>query len=194
MSRYSRGAPNDPLINNNFQNNNFMNNSNALQSIWIFDCLWLTFLIFHLNWSKIDKYTTKEWLKQPNKGFLSLVQMSLIEVIIAVIDAGHILSSSKLRSRVQNSKLITHSALHAGVVYPYGVTGSRATNYCIRTLPRGGMFWKIHSPRPKRFPKGGESRGPRGAKSPPEGNLEGRGGCIFQCIPTRGSVRTFFQN
>ena len=46
---------------------------------------------------------------------------------------------------------------------------------CIRTLPRGGMYW-------------------RGAKSSPEGNLEGRGGCIFQCIPTRGSVRTFFQN
>ena len=38
------------------------------------------------------------------------------------------------------------------------------------------------------------SQGPRGAKSPPKGNLEGRGGCIFQCIPTRGSVRTFFQN
>ena len=49
--------------------------------------------------------------------------------------------------------------------------------YCIRTLPRGGMYWKIHSPRPKRFPKGGDfaPRGPR-------------------CIPTRGSVRTFFQN
>ena len=46
---------------------------------------------------------------------------------------------------------------------------------CIRTLPRGGMYW-------------------RGAKSSPEGNLEGRGGCIFQCIPTRGSVRTFFQH
>ena len=26
--------------------------------------------------------------------------------------------------------------------------------YCIRTLPRGGMYWKIHSPRPKRFPNG----------------------------------------
>ena len=37
----------------------------------------------------------------------------------------------------------------------------------------------------------GQSRGPRGAKSPPEGNLEGRGGCISQCIPTRGSVRPF---
>ena len=35
------------------------------------------------------------------------------------------------------------------------------------------------------------SRGPRGAKSPPEGNLEGRGGCIFRYIPTRVSVRTF---
>ena len=26
----------------------------------------------------------------------------------------------------------------------------------IRTLPRGGMYWKIHPPRPKRFPKGGD--------------------------------------
>ena len=33
------------------------------------------------------------------------------------------------------------------------------------------------------------SRLPWGAKSPPLGNIEGRGGCIFQCIPTRGSVR-----
>ena len=38
------------------------------------------------------------------------------------------------------------------------------------------------------------SRGPRGAKSPPEGNLEGRGGCIFRYIPTWGSVRTFFHH
>ena len=28
----------------------------------------------------------------------------------------------------------------------------------------------------------------------PEGNLEGRGGCIFRYIPTRGSVRTFFHH
>ena len=34
------------------------------------------------------------------------------------------------------------------------------------------------------------SQGPRGAKFPPLGNLEGRGGCIFQYIPTRGSTRT----
>ena len=26
----------------------------------------------------------------------------------------------------------------------------------IRTLPRGGMYWKIHSPRTKKFPKGGD--------------------------------------
>ena len=38
------------------------------------------------------------------------------------------------------------------------------------------------------------SQGPRGAKSTPEGNLEGRGGCISQCIPTRGSVRPFSQH
>ena len=50
------------------------------------------------------------------------------------------------------------------------------------------------TPRPERMPEGearGQSRGPRGAKSPPEGNLEGRGGCIFRYIPTRVSVRTF---
>jgi len=49
---------------------------------------------------------------------------------------------------------------------------------CIRTLPRGGMYWKIHSPRPKRFPKGGDfaPRGPRDCpRAKPEGNLEGRG-------------------
>ena len=27
---------------------------------------------------------------------------------------------------------------------------------CIRTLPRGGMYWEIHPPRPGRFPKGGD--------------------------------------
>ena len=55
---------------------------------------------------------------------------------------------------------------------------------------------------PRDFPQAGIlhpeareiSRGPRGAKSPPSGNLEGRGGCIFRYIPTRGSVRTFFHH
>ena len=45
--------------------------------------------------------------------------------------------------------------------------------------------WEFCSPRPERLPEGearGQSRGSRGAKSPPEGNLEGRGGCITQCI------------
>ena len=27
------------------------------------------------------------------------------------------------------------------------------TRYCIRTLPRGGMYWEIHPPRPNRFPE-----------------------------------------
>ena len=48
----------------------------------------------------------------------------------------------------------------------------------VRTLTRGGMYWKIHSPRPKRFPKGGDfaPRGPRDCpRAKPEGNLEGRG-------------------
>ena len=40
----------------------------------------------------------------------------------------------------------------------------------------------------------GQSLGPRGAKSPPLGNLLGLGGCIFRYIPTRGSVRTFFHH
>ena len=50
--------------------------------------------------------------------------------------------------------------------------------YCIRTLPRGGMYWEIHPPRPERFPKGGDfaPRGPRDfPRAKPEGNLEGRG-------------------
>ena len=44
---------------------------------------------------------------------------------------------------------------------------------CIRTLPRGGMYWKIHSPRPNRFPKSGDfaPRGPRDCpRAKPEGN------------------------
>ena len=35
----------------------------------------------------------------------------------------------------------------------------------------------------------GQSLGPRGAKSPPLGNLLGLGECIFQYIPPLGSVR-----
>ena len=53
------------------------------------------------------------------------------------------------------------------------------------------------TPRPSRFPSGfalGKSLGPRGAKSQPSGNLLGRGGCISQCLPTRGSVRSFSQH
>ena len=48
------------------------------------------------------------------------------------------------------------------------------------------------NPRPSRFPSGfalGKSLGPRGAKSPPLGNLSGLGGCISQYIPPLGSVR-----
>ena len=26
--------------------------------------------------------------------------------------------------------------------------------FCIRTLPRGGMYWEMHTPRPKRLPQG----------------------------------------
>ena len=81
---------------------------------------------------------------------------------------------------------------------------------CLPTFPRQnvsvhcreeGCIGKYTPRGPRDFPRAGilhpearEIRGPRAAKSPPEGNLEGRGGCIFQCIPTRGSVRTFFQN
>ena len=48
------------------------------------------------------------------------------------------------------------------------------------------------TPRPSRLPSGfalGQSLGPRGAKSPPSGNLLGLGGCISQYIPPLGSVR-----
>ena len=40
---------------------------------------------------------------------------------------------------------------------------SLSGKYCIRTLPRGGTYWEIHPPRPKRFPEGGDfaPRGPR---------------------------------
>ena len=52
--------------------------------------------------------------------------------------------------------------------------------YCIPILPRGGMYCigKYICRGPRDFPKG--------AKSPPSGNL--RGGCISQCIPSRGSL------
>ena len=42
-------------------------------------------------------------------------------------------------------------------------------------------------PRPE-----GEARRAEGCKIPAEANLEVRGGHIFQFIPTRGSVLTFF--
>ena len=48
------------------------------------------------------------------------------------------------------------------------------------------------TPRPSRFPSGfalGKSLGPRGAKSPPSGNLSGLRGCISQYIPPLGSVQ-----
>ena len=50
--------------------------------------------------------------------------------------------------------------------------------YCIRTLPRGGMYWKIHSPRPKRFPKGGDFASPRPERWP-EGIFQSRGPSVF---------------
>ena len=74
------------------------------------------------------------------------------------------------------------------VLYPY--TAERR-DVLENTLPEAqeiSQGWGFCTPRPERLPEGearGQSRGPRGAKSPHEGNLEGRGGCIFQCIPTR---------
>ena len=37
-----------------------------------------------------------------------------------------------------------------------GTGGDLLLLYSIRTLPRVGMYWKKHPPRPKRFPKGGD--------------------------------------
>ena len=65
------------------------------------------------------------------------------------------------------------------IMYPY--TAERR-DILENTLPEAQEISQergICNPRPGRLPKG---------------NLEGRGGCIFQCILTRGSVRTFFQN
>ena len=83
------------------------------------------------------------------------------------------------------------------VLYPYtaerrDVLGNTSPE--AREISQGRGFC---TPRPERLPEGearGQSRGPRGAKSPHKGNLEGRGGCIFRYIPTRGSVRTFFHH
>ena len=44
-----------------------------------------------------------------------------------------------------------------------GTGGDLLLLYSIRTLPRGGMHWKIHPPRPKRFPKGRDFA-PRGLR------------------------------
>ena len=44
---------------------------------------------------------------------------------------------------------------------------------CIRTLPRGGMYWEIHPPRPERFPKGGDFA-PRGPERFPGGEARGK--------------------
>ena len=83
-----------------------------------------------------------------------------------------------------------------------------AMQYCNNTLPRGGMYWKIRPPRIERFAEAGIlhpeareiARGrslraisrAEGCKIPAEANLEVRGRRIFQFIPTRGSVLTFF--
>ena len=40
----------------------------------------------------------------------------------------------------------------------------------------------------------GQSLRPRGAKSPPSGNLSGLGGCIFRYIPPLVSVRTHYDD
>ena len=49
----------------------------------------------------------------------------------------------------------------------------RNSMFWIRTLPRGGMYWKIHLPEPKRFPKGRDFA-PRGPRKKAEDNLETR--------------------
>ena len=41
---------------------------------------------------------------------------------------------------------------------------SFSCQYCIRTLPRGGMHWEIHPPRTERSPEGGDFT-PRGRGS-----------------------------
>ena len=69
-----------------------------------------------------------------------------------------------------------HSAHHDLVIS--NQTQLHFSKDCIRTLPRGGMYWEIHPPRPERFPEGGDfaPRGPRDCpRAKPEGNLEGRG-------------------
>ena len=63
---------------------------------------------------------------------------------------------------------------------------------CIRTLPRGGMYWVVHPRRPRDFPR--TERCPKGkarGTSQGRGKSRGRRGCATQNIPTRGSVRPF---
>ena len=71
---------------------------------------------------------------------------------------------------------------------------------CIGNTPTSALEislgWEFCTPRPSRLPSGfalGQSLGPRGAKSPPLGNLLGLGECIFQYIPPLGSVRIHYK-
>ena len=51
-----------------------------------------------------------------------------------------------------------------------------ALQYWVRTLPRGGMYWKIHSPRTKKFHKGGDFA-PFGPWDFPRANVHRK--CLF---------------
>ena len=58
--------------------------------------------------------------------------------------------------------------------------------YCIRTLPRGGIYWVVHPQRPRDFPR--PERCPEGEA---RGTSRGWRGCTTQFILIRGSVRPF---
>ena len=79
-----------------------------------------------------------------------------------------------------NSERMSVHCLESGCIGKYTHLGPR-------DFPRA----RILHPRPSRLPSGfalGQSLRPRGARSPPLGNLLGLGECIFQYIPPLGRV------
>ena len=74
--------------------------------------------------------------------------------------------------------------------------------YCIRTLPRGGMYWVVHPRRPRDFPRPercpeGEARGPReilrseGMYNPIHPDSRQCTAILSSLIHTKGCIRKY---
>ena len=92
--------------------------------------------------------------------------------------------------------LLSHHKINTSLLIlkecPYTASSRDALENTPTSALEISLRWGFCTPRPSRLPSGfalGQSLGPRGAKSPPLGNLLGLGECIFQYIPPLGSVR-----